>query len=754
MAESSIRNARVALWGGVEPTLNRVGDRYHSQLERTGHDMRLSDLARCAELGLRTLRYPVLWELTMPDAHGPPDWRWADERLATLRDLGITPILGLVHHGSGPRYTSLLDPGFPEKLAHYAGRVAARYPWVSHYTPINEPLTTGLFSALYGVWYPHARSDPAFTTALLTQIRATVLAMRAIREINPAAQLVQTDDLGKTHSTPLLAYQACFNNDRRWLAWDLLCGRVDRQHPMWSWLVECGRARVLELLALVEAPCPPDVIGVNHYVTSERYLTEDLDAFPSRYHGGNGRHRYADVEAVRCLTETAGIRALLHEAWERYRLPLAVTETHIDSSREDQLRWVAETWRAAEDLAGRGVDVRAVTLWALFGVFDWNCLVAQCRGYYEPGAFDVRADPPRPTALASLAKALAAGVVPKHPVLGGPGWWRRQDRFLATPVEVSPAATTLHCAPENRESAPILITGATGTLGRAFARICRQRGIEYRLLSRADLDIADLASVEAAVARHRPWAIVNAAGYVRVDDAERDSERCFRENTLGAQNLATVCASDGVALVTFSSDLVFDGARPQPYVESDAPAPLNVYGRTKAEAEARVLSAYPQALVVRTSAFFGPWDECNYVTLALRALRLGEPFRAATDMVVSPTYVPDLVKVSLDLLIDRTMGIFHVSHGVAVTWADFALLAADIAGLPTRSLVRCTTAELGFAAARPRNSALATNRGAAMPSLEDALRHYATVRPHDVSRTASASRDTSASRSRVASESI
>ena len=68
-----------------------------------------------------------------------------------------------------------------------------------------------------------------------------------------------------------------------------------------------------------------------------------------------------------------------------------------------------------------------------------------------------------------------------------------------------------------------------------------------------------------------------------------------------------------------TTDLVFDGARPQPYVESDAPAPLNVYGRTKAEAEARVLSAYPQALVVRTSAFFGPRDECNYVTLALRA---------------------------------------------------------------------------------------------------------------------------------------
>src|SRR5205085_12659868 len=132
-----------------------------------------------------------------------------------------------------------------------------------------------------------------------------------------------------------------------------------------------------------------------------------------------------------------------------------------------------------------------------------------------------------------------------------------------------------------------------------------------------------------------PGAVVNAAGYVRVDDAEREAERCFRENTLGAENVASACAKHRLACVTFSSDLVFDGARDEPYLETDAPAPLNVYGRTKAEAEARVLAAYPDALVVRTSAFFGPWDEHNYVTAALRALRAGRPFRAATDMVVS-----------------------------------------------------------------------------------------------------------------------
>src|SRR3712207_2719887 len=87
------------------------------------------------------------------------DWAWADERLGRLRELGITPIVGLVHHGSGPRHTSLIDPAFADGLAAFARAVAERYPWVAYYTPINEPLTTARFSGLYGHWYPHGRDQ-------------------------------------------------------------------------------------------------------------------------------------------------------------------------------------------------------------------------------------------------------------------------------------------------------------------------------------------------------------------------------------------------------------------------------------------------------------------------------------------------------------------------------------------------------------------------------------------------------------------
>src|SRR5579883_2669950 len=99
-----------AIWGGVECTVNRVGDQYLDQIIFSGHEHRPDDLDLIAGLGLRVLRYPVLWERTAPGGLEQADWRWPDERLARLQALGVRPIVGLVHHGSGPRNTSLLDP--------------------------------------------------------------------------------------------------------------------------------------------------------------------------------------------------------------------------------------------------------------------------------------------------------------------------------------------------------------------------------------------------------------------------------------------------------------------------------------------------------------------------------------------------------------------------------------------------------------------------------------------------------------------
>src|SRR5918912_4251187 len=368
------------VWGGVECTVNRVGPDYFDQLERSGHARRLEDFDLFAALGVRALRLPVLWERTAPEGLKSADWTWPDASLARLRDLNVRPIVGLVHHGSGPRETSLVDPDFPEKLARFAGAVASRYPWVEDYTPVNEPLTTARFAGLYGHWYPHGHDAKTFARALLTQCRAVVLALRAVRGVNPAARLVQTEDLGKTFSTPTLAYQADFENERRWLTFDLLCGRVDRRHALWGYLRGAG-VEADELEWFLRHPCPPDVLGINHYITSERFLDERLERYPACTHGGNGRHAYADVEAVRVLVASpGGPAALLGEAWERYRLPLAVTECHLGCTREEQLRWLAEVWEAARALARAGADVRAITAWSLLGAYDWDSLLTRADG--------------------------------------------------------------------------------------------------------------------------------------------------------------------------------------------------------------------------------------------------------------------------------------------------------------------------------------------------------------------------------------
>jgi dTDP-4-dehydrorhamnose reductase len=176
--------------------------------------------------------------------------------------------------------------------------------------------------------------------------------------------------------------------------------------------------------------------------------------------------------------------------------------------------------------------------------------------------------------------------------------------------------------------------------------------------------------------------------------------------------------------MSFSSDLVFDGRARRPYVETDEPRPLNAYGRGKLEAERRVLAHAPDALVIRTAAFFGPWDRHNFVTLALDALRRGERWPAAEDQRVSPTYVPDLVSASLDLLIDGESGLWHLANRGAVSWAELARMAAEVAGLDAGLVSALPAVSLGQIAQRPAYSALGSERGVLMPSLEDGLVRY------------------------------
>ncbi|MBD0331512.1 MAG: NAD(P)-dependent oxidoreductase, partial [Chitinophagaceae bacterium] len=248
---------------------------------------------------------------------------------------------------------------------------------------------------------------------------------------------------------------------------------------------------------------------------------------------------------------------------------------------------------------------------------------------------------------------------------------------------------------------PLLIIGKNGTLGKAFAKISQQRQINYKLLCRDDCDISEAHTIESVIDFYKPSTIINAAGYVRVDDAEKEIEKCFRENALGSHNLSSACKAHGIKLVTFSSDLVFDGQKKTPYIETDEVNPLNVYGRSKAESERLVLQQDPSALVIRTSAFFGPWDQYNFVHSVIENLSRNQYISVADDVYISPTYVPHLVYSTLDLLIDGESGIWHLSNQGSITWADLAYEVARRAGLNETFISALPLEFLNYEAPRP-----------------------------------------------------
>jgi beta-glucosidase/6-phospho-beta-glucosidase/beta-galactosidase len=406
----------------VECTHNRVRDHYFDQLDLSGHRHRLSDFEAFAALGIKAFRFGLLWE--RDDC--ARSRRWTHEALQCLQALGIRPIAGLVHHGSGPSSTSLLDPRFPEKLARYAEQVAARHPFIDAYTPVNEPHTTARFSGMYGIWYPHHQSRQSFLRALLHQLKATVLSMRAIRRIRPDAQLIQTEDAGVITGTAELRPVWELLDLRKWLTFDLLCGRVNRFHPMFDFMI-IENIPERDILWFADNSCPPDIIGLNYYATSDRFIDHRVHLYPTDRRSAEGL--FVDVETVRVdAAEIAGFDSILLEAWQRYRIPVAITEVHLGGHIDEQIRWAAYAWRGIGKAQRQGARCAAITFWALLGSHYWNELVTRANGHYEPGVLDVSNGSPTPTDLADVVAQISSGREPQHPSLLCEGWWTRPER--------------------------------------------------------------------------------------------------------------------------------------------------------------------------------------------------------------------------------------------------------------------------------------------------------------------------------------
>jgi len=210
--------------------------------------------------------------------------------------------------------------------------------------------------------------------------------------------------------------------------------------------------------------------------------------------------------------------------------------------------------------------------------------------------------------------------------------------------------------------------------------------------------------------------VINEAGYARIGEVAGEQKQCCGEAAGGPERLAQASARHGIRFVTFSSDLVFDGRLGRPYVELDPICPTCHFGCSKAEAEARVTFYCPAAMIVRTSALFGPWDTYNFVHQMLSRLAAGQRVALSTAHVLAPTYVPDLADPVLDLLIDDETGIWHLSNAGSASWYDLGRMVAARAGLSEHSVAPDT--------GEARNTALTSVRGRLMHSLEDAIGRF------------------------------
>jgi dTDP-4-dehydrorhamnose reductase len=245
-------------------------------------------------------------------------------------------------------------------------------------------------------------------------------------------------------------------------------------------------------------------------------------------------------------------------------------------------------------------------------------------------------------------------------------------------------------------------------LGSDVVEACAARGHAVVGLSRSELDITDPVVVEAAIERHRPDAIVNCAAWTDVDGAEDAEPEAMRVNDTGAALLAAAAAAVGAKVLYVSTDYVFDGTKLRPYVESDLPAPLSAYGRSKQAGETSVAVANPRHFVVRSSWLFGTRG-ANFVETMLRLGSEQPEVLVVSDQVGCPTYTRHLAEGIALLIEGDEFGIHHLAGAGSCSWFEFAQEIFDQAGTESR-LMAATTEMLARKAARPARAVLASER--------------------------------------------
>jgi beta-glucosidase/6-phospho-beta-glucosidase/beta-galactosidase len=358
---------------GVENSNPTIADGRirRDQMEECGHYMHWrTDFALAAQLGIRVLRYgvPLHRSWLGPERY---DWDFADQAFAELHRLGIEPVADLCHFGVPDWIGNFQNPDFPDLFARYAADFVRRYAWIRMFTPVNEMYVCARFSGLYGLWNEQQRSERAYVTAIRHLVKANLLAMHAIRGLQPAALFIQSESSEYFHATaPQAEPVAEARNRRRFLSLDLNYGR-ELEPALRSFVLDNGMTEDDLRFFQAQALRRHCILGTDYYRSNEHHVKADGSMQP--------------------VDELLGYAVIAREYAERYRLPLMHTETNRDDGPQGEAcAWLEKQWALVRGLMRAGVAVTGFTWYSLTDQVDWDIELREKRGKVNPrGLFDL-----------------------------------------------------------------------------------------------------------------------------------------------------------------------------------------------------------------------------------------------------------------------------------------------------------------------------------------------------------------------------
>ncbi len=350
---------------GIENSYPRIaGGTRVNQMDTSGHTIRWRDDFELAQgIGVNALRFGPAWYRTNP-APGCYDWSSADEQMLWLRNSGIMVIADLCHFGTPDWIGGFQDPSLPVHFAEYARAFARRYPWVRHFTPVNEIFVAANFSAMLGWWNECASDGVSFARALRHLSLAHEMAVDAIVAERPDAIIVQVESVEAFQPADLSSAavgHARFWNDARFAALDLTLGRVPATSVR-ELLAEAGMSTADYAYLRQPRAVGRRWLGVDYYVTSEQSVRADGSKVPAN--------------------RRLGLASLAGTYHARYGLPLFISETSRVASHA--LEWLDEQWAEMGQLAAHGVPVRGFTWFPLIDTTDWGHALRVVRGDVDP----------------------------------------------------------------------------------------------------------------------------------------------------------------------------------------------------------------------------------------------------------------------------------------------------------------------------------------------------------------------------------